>query len=122
MNNCIMIGDIDLGTGTTPAQMLRVRSTCTIASKDCAYIPVEGIKYINGNNAEMDDTPVACVTAEDGSVAYVANGKSWQNVKWYQQIDTDLQPVLDPSHGIVYRSQEAIRPRLPISMLRWLPT
>ena len=106
MNNCIMIGDIDLGTGTTPAQMLRVRSTCTIASKDCAYIPVEGIKYINGNNAEMDATPVACVTAEDGSVAYVANGKSWQNVKWYQQIDTDLQPVLDPSHGIVYRSQE----------------
>lgn len=106
MNNCIMIGDIDLGTGTTPSQILRVRSTCTIASKDCAYIPVEGIRYINGNNAEMDATPVACETAEDGSVAYAANGKSWQQPVWYQEIGSDQNPVLDASHGIVYRTAD----------------
>ncbi len=102
MNNSIMIGDIDLGTGTIPAQMLRVRSTCTISSKDCALIPVDGIKYINGNNAEMDATPTVCESADDGSVAYAANGSSWQNPVWFQNVGEDAAPSLDTDKGVVY--------------------
>ncbi len=104
MNNSIMIGEIDLGTGTTPAQMLRVRSTCTVSSKDCALIPVDGITYINGNNAEMDATPTVCESAEDGSLAYAANGFSWQNPMWFQNVGEDAVPSLDTSKGIVYLS------------------
>ncbi|MGN0234084.1 MAG: hypothetical protein ACI4B5_06665 [Bacteroidaceae bacterium] len=111
MNNCIMIGDIDLGAGTTPAQILRVRSTCTVASKDCAYIPVEGIRYINGNNAEMDATPVACEDAADGSVCYAANGSSWQSPIWYQTIGDDDIPVLDATHSVVYPCAEGYASR-----------
>ena len=94
MNNCIMIGEIDLGTGTTPAQMLRVRNTCSISSKNCALIPVDDIKYINGFNAEMDNTPTVCENAKDGSVAYAANGNSCEKPVWFQKIGTDAVPTL----------------------------
>lgn len=106
MNNCIMVGDIDLGEGTTPAQMLRVRSTCGIQSEHCAYVPVEGIKYINGNNAEMDSKPMACDNAANGSVCYAANGNSFQSPVWYQTLGEDAQPVLDSKHHVVHPSTE----------------
>ena len=111
MNNCIMIGEIDLGTGTTPAQMLRVRNTCTIASKNCALVPVDGIKYVNGNGAEMDNTPVVCESAEDGSVAYAANGASWQNPVWFQNVGEDAAPSLDSTKGVVYRTSDGYASR-----------
>lgn len=106
MKNCIMSGTIDLGTGTTPGQMLRARSTCSVKSEGCAYIPVEGVTYVNGNNAEMDASPVACDNATDGALCYAANGSSFQNPVWYQNIGHDDAPVLDSTHEVVYRSTE----------------
>ncbi len=111
MHNCIMVGDIDLGEGTTPAQMLRVRSTCSIQSEHCAYVPVEGIKYINGNNAEMDSKPVACENATDGSLCYAANGNSFQAPVWYQNLDEDDLPVLNDTHKVVYPSADGFASR-----------
>ncbi len=111
MHNCIMVGDIDLGEGTTPGIMLRARSTCSIQSEHCAYVPVEGVKYINGNNAEMDGTPVACDNGTDGSLCYAANGNSFQNPVWYQNLDEGELPVLDATHKVVYPSTDGFASR-----------
>lgn len=106
MSHCIMSGTIDLGTGTTPGQMLRVRNTCSVKSDHCAYVPAEGVRYVNGNNVEMDGTPVVCDNATDGALCYAANGNSFLNPVWYQNLDTDEHPVLDSTHQVVYRSVE----------------
>lgn len=108
LKNCIMAGQIDLGTGTTPGMMLRVRSTCSVKTENCAYVPIEGINYINGSNAEMDNSPVACENASDGSLCYAANGYSFEHPVWYQNIGSDDYPVLNATHQVVYRSAEGI--------------
>ena len=38
-----------------------------------------------------------------GEVCYMINGNKSNNVTWYQTVGTDPHPVLDDSHGIVYR-------------------
>lgn len=106
LKNCIMAGQIDLGTGTTPGMMLRVRSTCSVKTENCAYVPIEGINYINGSNAEMDNSPVACENASDGSLCYAANGFSFEHPVWYQSIGSDDYPVLNATHNVVYRNTE----------------
>lgn len=106
LKNCIMAGQIDLGTGTTPGMMLRVRSTCSVKTENCAYVPIEGINYINGSNAEMDSSPVACENASDGSLCYAANGFSFEHPVWYQSIGSDDYPVLNATHNVVYRNTE----------------
>lgn len=108
MSNCIMVGEIDLGPGTFPAHMLRVARDCSIKTSNCAYIPVEGIAYVNGYNYEMDKTPVACENASDGSLCYAANGYSFEHPVWYQNIGSDDYPVLNATHQVVYRSAEGI--------------
>lgn len=108
MSNCIMVGEIDLGPGTFPAHMLRVARDCSIKTSNCAYIPVEGIAYVNGYNYEMDKTPVACENASDGSLCYAANGYSFEHPVWYQNIGSDDYPVLNAIHQVVYRSAEGI--------------
>ena len=106
MSNCIMVGEIDLGSGTFPALMLRVPTSCSIKSSNCAYVPVEGVTYVNGYNSEMDNSPVACENATDGAVCYAANGNSFQSPVWYQTLNEDDQPTLDASHNVVYPSTE----------------
>lgn len=106
LKNCIMAGQIDLGTGTTPGMMLRVRSTCSVKTENCAYVPIEGINYINGSNAEMDNSPVACENASDGSLCYAANGFSFEHPAWYQSTGSDDYPVLNATHNVVYRNTE----------------
>ena len=106
LKNCIMAGQIDLGTGTTPGMMLRMRSTCSVKTENCAYVPIEGINYINGSNAEMDNSPVACENASDGSLCYAANGFSFEHPVWYQSIGSDDYPVLNATHNVVYRNTE----------------
>ena len=47
------------------------------------------------------------VTEEElsnGSITWKLNGESFIDVTWYQNIDTDDSPSLDPSKGIVYKT------------------
>ena len=105
--SCAMIGDIELGTGAeTRGGMFRVRSSCGISTKNCAYIPVDGVTYLNGNNSERDGSPVAFETAADGAMCFYLNGNSFQNPIWYQTIGEDEMPCFDPAHQVVFRTAD----------------
>ena len=105
MENCIMIGDIDLSTKPEKtAQFIRANNGCKFTVKKCAYIPAPGIMYVNGHTSEANSTPIACDNAADGQLCYAANGNSFQNPVWYQDIDLDDVPSLDDTKGVVYRS------------------
>ena len=107
MQNCIMIGDIDLSIkAEKTAQFIRANNGCTFNVKDCAYIPAPGIMYVNGHTGEMNATPIVCDNASDGQLCYAANGNSFQNPVWYQDIDRDEVPSLDATKGVVYKSAD----------------
>ena len=105
MENCIMIGEIDVDNAPEKtAQFLRANNGCTVTTKNCAYIPAPGIMYVNGHTAEADASPVACENATDGTLCYIANGRSFQQPAWYQTLEEDEAPVLDDTHNVVYPS------------------
>ena len=63
-----------------------------------------------GDSYGMENIKISSVTDSQlasGYVAYMLNGEKTSNVAWYQNIDNnqvkDKVPVLDNSHGIVYR-------------------
>ncbi len=50
-----------------------------------------------GGHIEVDD-------AASGKLAYLLNGSSFMNPKWFQNIGTDAYPTWDSTHGIVYHA------------------
>ena len=68
--------------------------------------------YTDGNALTSYDSYCAIQNSEHsiadyrfryGEVCYMINGNKSNNVTWYQTVGTDPHPVLDDSHGIVYR-------------------
>ncbi|MCR4920750.1 MAG: hypothetical protein K5945_03460 [Bacteroidaceae bacterium] len=107
VENCIVIGEIDLSSNPEKsAHFVRANNGCTFKVKGGAYIPVPGVMYVNGHTAEANTTPVACENADDGALCYAANGSSFQNPAWYQDLGVDEMPTLDDTKGIVYKSAE----------------
>ena len=54
----------------------------------------------------LHGTQVPLVTQEDfisGALAWKANGEQFRNPVWYQNLDEDMYPYPDPSHGNVIR-------------------
>ena len=107
LENCIMIGDIDLGTGPEKsAQFVRANNGCTFSMTNCAYIPAPNIMYVNGHSAEANKNATVCDNSNDGQLCYAANGNSFQNPVWYQNIGEDEIPSLDDTKGVVYQTTE----------------
>lgn len=103
LENCIMIGDIDLGTNPEKsAQFVRANNGCSFTLTNCAYIPAPDIMYINGHTSEANKKATVCENSTDGSLCYAANGNSFENPVWYQNLDEDEAPVLDDTHNVVY--------------------
>ena len=44
----------------------------------------------------------------NGELAWLLNGESFVNPSWYQTIGEDLHPVLDTTHGVVYKANDNI--------------
>ncbi len=107
MHNCIMIGEIDLGTKPEKtAHFLRANNGCTFTITECAYIPVPDIMFVNGHSSEAKGQTTACENATDGQLCYAANGESFQNPIWYQDLGVDDMPTLDNTKGIVYKAAD----------------
>ena len=104
LENCIMIGDIDLGTNPEKsAQFVRANNGCSFSLTNCVYIPAPNIMYINGHTSEANKKATACDNSNDGQLCYAANGNSFQNPVWYQNLGEDEAPVLDDTHNVVYK-------------------
>ncbi|MBO4642073.1 MAG: hypothetical protein J5661_04365 [Bacteroidaceae bacterium] len=43
----------------------------------------------------------------NGELAWLLNGESFVNPGWYQTIGEDLHPVLDNTHGVVYKANDS---------------
>lgn len=107
LENCIMIGDIDLGTNPEKsAQFVRANNGCTFSMTNCAYIPAPDIMYVNGHTSEGNKNATVCENSNDGQLCYAANGNSFQNPVWYQTLGEDEMPTLDDTRGVVYQIVE----------------
>lgn len=103
LENCIMIGDIDLGSNPEKsAQFVRANNGCSFTMTNCAYIPAPNIMFVNGHTSEANKNAIICDNSSDGQLCYAANGYSFQNPIWYQNIGEDAAPVLDDTHNVVY--------------------
>lgn len=107
LENCIMIGDIDLGTNPEKsAQFVRANNGCTFSMTNCAYIPAPDLMYVNGHTSEGNKNATVCENSNDGQLCYAANGNSFQNPVWYQTLGEDEMPTLDDTKGVVYQIVE----------------
>lgn len=59
-----------------------------------------------GTSDNNGTTPKTQSALESGEVAYQLNGNQSANPIWYQTLNSDDFPVLDSSHGTVYRHTE----------------
>ncbi len=54
-------------------------------------------------NPSFDIKGITAEQVSSGELCYLLNGSSLENPVWYQTIGLDEHPVLDPTHGIIYK-------------------
>lgn len=71
---------------------------------------VRGVTTIENCYSTFGDqvTSISMDPVSSGELCYNLNGGSTDGICWYQTIGTDAHPVLDKSHGTVYKSADGI--------------
>ena len=90
-----------------------IKNCWTVASVEGA--DNEASMFLRPNSAGLDNcyttvgtqgTVIDASAVTTGELTWLLNGKSFTSPVWYQTIDEDETPVLDATHGVVYRTSD----------------
>ena len=94
MSGCLMTGKLEVAEGGDTSPICR-KPNGTISN--CCYVTPVG-----------DDHGATQVSQEqlaNGEACYLLNGNKAEGA-WHQTLGEDEQPVLDPTHGVVYKTDD----------------
>ena len=109
IEDCLVWADLITTGGQAKGTLLGWNDNATITNCFTVETP-EGFDGFSGNmsTAKDDSRMVTSEVMASGEVAWLLNGQKFLDVKWYQNLDEDAAPVLDPTHGIVYQIGEGL--------------
>ena len=100
--NCFTAGDITIDTDHDQKGGIAAEAASTTIVN--CYTSYDRIATSAGGYDRCWAGEVVEDNVESGALAWMMNGNTFVNPTWYQDVDEEAFPVLDPTHGIVYKT------------------
>ena len=111
ISNCWTTGELTVITAHEQCGGLAGEAASTTVSNSWSsyeglFVGVNKTTITNCTYYDANSYPNIAEECENGGLCYRLNKGSFINATWYQTIGTDMYPVRDASHGLVYKSGE----------------
>ena len=110
IHDCIMIGNVATEGGSAKGSLVGwLHENCPI--DNCLIIADCGMDKTWGDGASSSKVNDNCLTLtseefNSGMATWLLNHETFVNANWYQTIGDDEFPVLDNTHGLVYKTAD----------------
>ena len=104
VTNCFSAGDININT--QHQQKAGISAEAASSNLINCYTTYDVLTNAASSTKNCYAGEFVAENISTGALCYALNGNSFQNPVYFQDIDSDEYPVLDNTHGIVYKTGE----------------